>query len=79
MRDTLRDAVSPVLSGVIVGLAGGAAAATLMRSLLLGLNPVNPIAFASVAALVGLVSVGACVWPALRVARTDPVTPLRLE
>jgi ABC-type lipoprotein release transport system permease subunit len=39
----------------------------------------DPLAFAVVSAVLLLAGLQACVWPALRASRTDPVIALRQE
>jgi len=38
---------------------------------------VDPLAFAAVAALLMIVGLAACYWPARRAARTDPLLAMR--
>lgn len=63
-------------------LAGGALAAALgglLRSLLFGVTPMAPGIYAGTAALLVLVAIAACVIPAHRASRVDPVVALRNE
>jgi predicted permease len=64
-----------------VGTAVGAAAAwgvtRTMNSLLYGVGAADPATFAGVAALLGLVALSACAFPAARAARLDPMVVLR--
>jgi predicted permease len=64
---------------VAAGLAGAAAIAGLMRNLLFGVDPIDPLTF-GVAALVlmGVALAGGCV-PALRAARVNPAAACRGE
>jgi ABC-type lipoprotein release transport system permease subunit len=48
-----------------------------IRGLLFGVGPSDPTTIAAVAVLFGLVALGACVAPAVRAARVDPLTTLR--
>lgn len=79
LRGVFRDAIRMAAPGLLVGglLAAGTAAA--MRSLLLGLSPVDPVAFVSVAALLLLVVVFASLAPALRASGIHPMEALRKE
>jgi len=68
---------------VIIGLIAGAglafAAANVIRGLLYGIAPHDPMTFASVAALMAAIGVGACWIPAARAARIDPAVTMRAE
>jgi predicted permease len=69
------------LSGIGL-LAGGVLAAglsVLLRSLLYGVTPASPLVYAGAAGSLVLVAMAACVIPALRAARVDPVEALRDE
>jgi putative ABC transport system permease protein len=66
-----------------VGLIAGAALAgilgILLRTLLFGVTPAAPLVYASTAASLIVVALAACVIPAQRAARVDPVVALRDE
>jgi predicted permease len=66
-------------TGIGIGLALAIGGAQLLRSLLLGLNPYDPMTF--VAAPLGLliVAVVACAIPARRASKVDPVVALRAD
>jgi ABC-type antimicrobial peptide transport system permease subunit len=63
--------------GLVAGLALALGAGRLMRSLLLGVSPSDPLTFAAVTALLSLVAVLACLVPARRAASVDPVRAFR--
>jgi putative ABC transport system permease protein len=65
--------------GVAAGLAGACLAARAMRTLLFEVSPFDPLVFAVVSALLVAVAVLACLFPALRAARVDPMSALRNE
>ena len=65
--------------GVVLGLAGGAAGAQVLRSLLFGVSALDPIAFGGSALLFGVVALGASYLPARRATRVDPMIALRTE
>jgi predicted permease len=63
--------------GIVAGLVGALALSRLMRGLLYGIDPVDPIAFTVAPAVLGLTALLACLAPALRAARIAPSTALR--
>jgi predicted permease len=79
LRLMLFDGLRPALFGLALGLAAGAAAVRLIRSLLYETQPIDPAVFAAVAALLLLVAALACLAPAWRAARLDPMQALRTE
>jgi predicted permease len=65
--------------GVIIGLGAAAAVARLMRSLLFGIGPLDPISFTVVPLILALAAALASFLPASRVASVNPVDALRIE
>ncbi len=65
--------------GVGVGLVLAMGAAQLMKGLLLGVPPWDPLTLGVVLLVLGISSLVACLIPAWRAASTDPVTALRAE
>jgi putative ABC transport system permease protein len=65
--------------GLAAGLALAFAATRLLRGLLFGVSPTDPASLLLVAALLSTVALLACVLPARRAARLDPVDALRTE
>jgi ABC-type antimicrobial peptide transport system permease subunit len=66
-------------AGVLAGLALALPATRLLRSLLFGTSPSDPETYAAVALLLGAVAALACLVPARRATRVDPMTTLRCE
>jgi putative ABC transport system permease protein len=79
LRLMLLDGLRPAVLGLVVGLAAGAAAVRLIRSMLYETQPLDPSVFAAVAALLLLVAALACLAPAWRASRLDPMQALRTE
>ena len=73
----LRHGLKLVGAGVAFGLAGGLVASRSLSALLFGMSPLDPVAYASVALLIAGVGLLACVLPARRAVRVDPVIALR--
>jgi putative ABC transport system permease protein len=65
--------------GLAVGIVGAAGLARLLRSLLLCVHPWDPLAFAGVVAVLLLAAFVACLVPARRATRVDPLLALRHE
>lgn len=65
--------------GLVLGLAGGRALATLATSLLYRVSPSDPATYASVAVILGSIALLACYIPVRRATAVDPVSALRLE
>ncbi len=79
LRLMLVDGLRPALIGLALGLAASAGAAHLIRSMLYETQPLDPPVFACVAATLLLVAALACMAPAWRVSRLDPMQALRTE
>ncbi len=75
----LRDVAVVVACGVGLGSAGAAMTSGLARSLLFGLTPTDPTAFAVAAAALSLTALVAAWVPARRAATIDPLVALRHE
>jgi putative ABC transport system permease protein len=65
--------------GVVLGVAGGLALTRVMRSLLFGVKPWDPLMFIVTAILLSAVALFACYVPARRASRVDPLVALRYE
>jgi predicted permease len=79
LRTVLREASFLVGAGLIIGIATSFAGAQLLRSLLFGVAPRDPITLASMSAVLLLTGLFAAWWPARRAASTDPIEALRAE
>jgi putative ABC transport system permease protein len=65
--------------GIAIGLTAAYELTSLMKSMLFGVNPRDFYTFAAVAALLGVVAIGASYFPSRRAAALDPVGALRHE
>ncbi len=79
LRLILMDGLRPALSGLLLGLAASAGVTRGIRSMLFGIRPLDPVVFAVVAATLLTVSALACLAPAWRASRIDPLRALRTE
>ena len=75
----VRQGLALTALGVLIGLAGAAAASRVLVSLLFGVSPLDPVTYAGVIGVLGGVALLACGVPAWRAARVDPATTLRVE
>jgi putative ABC transport system permease protein len=75
----VRQGLRLAAAGVALGAAAAFGVTRLIAGLLSGVEPTDPITFASVALLLLGVAAAACWAPAWRAARLDPVTALRAE
>jgi cell division protein FtsX len=78
-RDVLAGAVALAAAGVILGGAISASLIPLLAFVAKGIALYDPLIFGLVLVLIGTVSVGAAMKPALRVARINPSIALRWE
>jgi predicted permease len=79
LRLVLFDGLRPVFLGLVVGLAGGATAASFIRSILYGTSPLDPIVLSVMVGCLLLTAVVACVLPAIRASKIEPMQALRIE
>jgi predicted permease len=75
----MRQAARLALLGGAVGTALAVVCSRLLQSLLIGLAPVDPIAFGGAIALLGSIMIAAAAIPARRAAQLDPMRALRAE
>ena len=79
LRLVLSYGVLLTVAGVALGVAGSFALTGVLRGILFGASTADPIVFASVSLLLGVVSVAACYAPARRAVRVEPIVALREE
>jgi ABC-type antimicrobial peptide transport system permease subunit len=75
VRHGLRLAWSGVALGVVVSFA----VTGVLASILYGVKPHDPLVLGGVAGLLTMIAIAACVAPARRATRIDPITALRAE
>src|SRR6476661_5539012 len=77
LRMVLKDGARMTLVGIVLGLVGAVGLTRLMRSMLYGVKPADPLTFISVAALLCAIAMLACYVPARRAMKVDPMEALR--
>jgi ABC-type antimicrobial peptide transport system permease subunit len=75
----LRRGLRQLLVGLAIGLVSAWALSRVMADLLVGVRPGDPATLAAIATLLTVVSIAACLIPARRAARVDPMIALRNE
>jgi predicted permease len=75
----LKQGLRLTIAGMALGLALSLALTRFLRSLLFGVTPTDLWTFAGVAVLLCLVALAACLLPARRATRVDPMVILRYE
>ena len=79
LRLTLLDGLRPAALGLALGLAAGIGAGRMIRHLLYGVQPLDAGVFVGVALALAGVAIAACLLPAWRAARVEPMEALRYE
>jgi putative ABC transport system permease protein len=79
LRGVLADGLRPALIGLVLGLVASAATTQFIKSMLYETPPLDPGVFAVVAALLMASAALACMVPAWRASRLDPMRVLRME
>jgi putative ABC transport system permease protein len=79
LRMVLVNGLTLMLIGLVIGIAGSLAVTRLLSTLLFGVSARDPLTMAAVALVLAVVSIAACLIPALRAARVDPLVALRYE
>ena len=79
LRLVVRQAMVLVLGGVCVGILASLALTRLMKGLLFSISATDPMTFVAIAVLMSLIALLACLVPALRATKVDPLVALRYE
>jgi predicted lysophospholipase L1 biosynthesis ABC-type transport system permease subunit len=77
--DVLRGSALLMLPGLLAGLVLAAGVARVTQAVFLGVNVLDPLTYLGVALAHGAIVVAACIGPALRASRLDPVVALRTD
>jgi putative ABC transport system permease protein len=84
LGDTVRGVFRLVLTegavlitvGLVLGLAGAGLASRTLKGILFGVQPTDPVLFAAVTLVTGAIALLACIEPARRATRVDPIKVL---
>jgi len=77
LKLVLKRAMLLAIVGIVIGTAGAVAATRYMTTLLFGVKPFDVVTFVAVAVVLALVVFVACIVPARRAAKIDPLEALR--
>ena len=78
-RLVLRQGLTVVAVGLLLGIAGALALTRLLTGFLFEVEPGEPVVYAAVALMTGLVALLACLIPVRRATRVNPVEALGAE
>jgi putative ABC transport system permease protein len=76
-RMVLKQGMRPAAGGLLLGLATALAAAGVLKTLLYGIEPRDPLTFAASTLVICVAALLACLLPAARAARVDPAAAIR--
>jgi ABC-type antimicrobial peptide transport system permease subunit len=79
MRLILRQTLTPVAAGMIVGVAVAAVIVRLLQAVLFGISPYDPLAFIGAPLLMLAIAAAAAFMPTRRAMRANPMSVLRSE
>jgi ABC-type antimicrobial peptide transport system permease subunit len=66
-----------VIVGAVIGVLASFGLTRFIENMLFGVTPTDPVTFVMIVALLGLVALLACLIPAQRAMRVDPIVVLR--
>ena len=75
----LRQGLVQLLIGLVLGTAGALLAGPVLQALLVQIKPTDPVTLGGIALLFTFVTVLACLIPARRATKLDPLTALRID
>jgi ABC-type antimicrobial peptide transport system permease subunit len=79
MSDVVRDGLAVTLTGLAVGSVLALVSVQLVKSLLVGITPHDPLTLVAAPVSLLVIALVACLFPAARAARVDPMIVLRAE
>ncbi len=72
----VRQGMALIVAGLVVGMAAAFAVVRLLGSWLFEVSPMDPVTFVTVSLFIAAVGLVACLVPAWRATRVDPVVTL---
>jgi putative ABC transport system permease protein len=78
-RLVIQQGMTLVLAGVALGLGGSFVATRVLTAQLFAVEPTDPAVFGAVALVLAVAGLAACVLPARRATRADPIAALKME
>jgi predicted permease len=75
----LRRGLVQLALGLVLGLAGAFALSRVIQALLVQVSPTDPVTFVGITGFLTAVALAACIFPARRATRVDPLIALRAE
>jgi predicted permease len=79
LRRVVFEGMKPTLLGVAIGAVGALALGRVVSSLIYEVKPSDPVTFLAVAFLLTAIALLACIIPAYRATKVDPIVALRYE
>jgi putative ABC transport system permease protein len=79
LRLVVGDGIKLTAIGLALGMAGAFAAARVLKSMIYGVSPTDPLTFIVIPLLLIFVALLACWIPARRATKVDPLVALRCE
>jgi putative ABC transport system permease protein len=79
VRLVLRQGMTITVAGIAAGIVGALALAQVTRTLLFGVSPTDPATYAEVGSVILVIAMLACLIPARRAMRVDPLVAIRDE
>jgi putative ABC transport system permease protein len=79
LSEVLRDGARLTALGAVIGLIGALALTRSLSALLFEVTPLDPLSYSCAVALLALISISACLVPAWRASRVDPMIAMQTE
>jgi ABC-type antimicrobial peptide transport system permease subunit len=74
-----RQGLTLTVAGIAMGLVGARLASSALTEMVYGVRPSDPIVYLSTAGILAAIALSACVVPALRALRVDPIVALKAQ